>query len=230
MERYAVYFAPRPGSALARFGAEWLAWDVESARTVDRPAPPGFTEAEFATITEAPRRYGFHGTLKPPFRLAEGTTFEELRYAVADLARMLRPIDMGHFRLKRLNRFQALVPAEKSADLEDLAGRCVMELDRFRAPAPAAEIERRRKANLTPRQDELMLQWGYPYVLEQFHFHLTLTGSLEEADLARVEGHLSPVLKPILTEPVVLSDLCIFGDPGDGNACRVVARVPVGGA
>lgn len=230
MERYAVYFAPPAGSALAEFGASWLGWDAEAGRTVlPRCAPDGVSVEELDRFTEAPRRYGFHGTLKPPFRLAEGTSFDDLRVAAMQLARGLNAVDMGRFTLKRLGGFLALVPQEPPTELQVLAGRCVTELDRFRAPAPPDEIARRRKRQLSPRQDDYLLQWGYPYVLEEFRFHLTLTGSLEEADLARLEDHLSGMLDPILGESVTLSDLCIFGDPGAGQSCRIVHRIPVGG-
>lgn len=230
MERYAVYFAPPAGSALAEFGASWLGWDAEAGRTVSRNgAPVGVSTEELNRFTEAPRRYGFHGTLKPPFRLAEGTSFEGLRAAAVELAHGLNAVDMGRFTLKRLGGFLALVPKETPTELQALAGRCVTELDRFRAPAPPDEIARRRKRRLSARQDDYLLTWGYPYVLEEFRFHLTLTGSLEETDLARMEDYLSRTLIPILREPLVLSDLCIFGDPGAGQSCRVVQRIPVGG-
>lgn len=231
MERYAVYFAPPAGSALAEFGASWLGWDAEAGRTVPRKlSPGGFSIKELDRFTEAPRRYGFHGTLKPPFRLAERTSFEDFRATALELAGDLSAVDMGRFKLQRLGGFLALVPQEAPTELQALAGRCVTELDRFRATAPPDEIARRRKRRLSPRQDEYLLRWGYPYVLEEFRFHLTLTGSLEEADLVRMEDYLSRTLNPILREPLILSDLCIFGDPGAGQSCRVVERIPVGGA
>ena len=34
-------------------------------------------------------------------------------------------------------------------------------------PPSEAELARRRAAGLTPRQDELLMRWGYPYVLER---------------------------------------------------------------
>ncbi|RVU35163.1 DUF1045 domain-containing protein [Hwanghaeella grinnelliae] len=230
MERYAIYFAPQAGSALAEFGANWLGWDAEVGQSVTRNPVPGIAAEELDRFTQAPRRYGFHGTLKPPFRLAEGTSFEDLQAAAVQLAHRLSPVDMGRFRMKRLGGFLALVPQEKSVELQGLAARCVTELDHFRAPAPPDETARRRKRGLSPRQDDYLLKWGYPYVLEEFRFHLTLTGSLEESDLARVEDHLAGVLDPILRETVSLSDLCIFGDPGDGQSCRIVQRISVGGA
>ncbi|WP_425406512.1 DUF1045 domain-containing protein [Hwanghaeella sp.] len=228
MERYAVYFAPRRDSALHGFGTSWLGWDSDIAQPVPQPVAADIDPAELRRFTQAPRRYGFHGTLKPPFRLREGTNFDDLQAAAAALAKDLYPVEIGRLRLKRLSRFLALIPERHSTALQDLAGRCVMELDRFRAPAPPEETERRRKAGLSARQEDLLTQWGYPYVLDQFRFHLTLTGSLDEPDLARVEAYLSNVISPVLEEPVTLADLCIFGDPGEGESCRIVARIPVG--
>ncbi len=227
MERYAVYFAPRPGSALADFGMRWLGWDAERGQPAPRAFTNGFAEDEFDRATASPLRYGFHGTLKPPFRLTDGTTYEELRDAVCGLAAQSTVLELGFFKLKRLGRFLALVPEEKSLALQDLAGGCVKSLDAFRAPASATEKHRRRKAGLSPRQDAYLLQWGYPYVLKEFRFHLTLTGSLEDPDLARMENHVSGVLAPVLREPVTLSDLCIFGDPGIHRPCRIVDRIPL---
>jgi len=227
MERYAVYFAPRPGGALADFGMCWLGWDAERGVPAPRAYTGGFTDKEFDAFTASPLRYGFHGTLKPPFRLAEGATYDEFRDAVSVFATRMAAIELGQFKLKRLGGFLALVPAERSPALQGLAGRCVKALDRFRAPASAGEKARRRKAGLSPRQDAYLLQWGYPYVLKEFRFHLTLTGSLEERDLVRMEDHLSGLLAPVLREPVTLSDLCLFGDPGRGEPCRIVERIPL---
>ncbi len=229
MERYAVYFSPRPETGLASFGAGWLGWDAEHGVTVSRVVETVFDKDTVDRFTAAPRRYGFHGTLKPPFRLAEGKSFEDLHAAVSALAVDLSPIDMGLFQLKRIGRFLAIVPVEQREDLRELAARCVTELDEFRAPAPPTEIERRRKVGLSPHQDALLAKWGYPYVLDAFRFHLTLTSSLEARDLDRAEDSASTMLKPILGQSVFLSDLCLFGDPGGNQPFRLVERIPLGG-
>ena len=39
------------------------------------------------------------------------------------------------------------------------------------------------KSGLTDRQEALLTQWGYPYVMEEFRFHITLTGALDPAHL-----------------------------------------------
>ena len=49
----------------------------------------------------------------------------------------------------------------------------------FARPPGAAELERRRKAGLSAAQEKMLLRWGYPYVLDEFRFHLTLTGRLQ---------------------------------------------------
>ena len=71
--RYAIYFAPRPRRALARFGAAWLGWDAEAGADRDGPELAGLPRPR-AEIVATPRRYGFHATLKAPFRLARGAT------------------------------------------------------------------------------------------------------------------------------------------------------------
>ena len=68
--RYGIYVVPK--AALYRAGADWLGWDSETGRAAPQPALDGLPESP-AALTASPRRYGFHGTIKPPFRLAAGT-------------------------------------------------------------------------------------------------------------------------------------------------------------
>jgi len=83
--------------------------------------------------------------------------------------------------------------------------------------ASAAELARRRAAGLTQRQDTLLLRWGYPYVMEEFRFHLTLTGKLD-ADLAEtVQRYLVRTLAPVLPAPFRVEDLCLFGEDDQGR-------------
>ena len=61
-----------------------------------------------------------------------------------------------------------------------------------------------------------MQRWGYPYVMEEFRFHLTLTGRLDEATAERVETALRPVMAPLLPVPFTVSSFCLFGEAADG--------------
>jgi hypothetical protein len=163
-----------------------------------------------------PRKYGFHGTLKPPFRLKEGKTFDALETATSDLATSLAPACCDGLELTRLGRFLGLTPRGDLGPLQRVATACVRELDGFRAPASEAELARRRKAGLRSRQDELLVQWGYPYVMEEFRFHLTLSGRLSEDALPQWSETLRRHL-PDLPTPFEMDQIALCGERGDGR-------------
>ena len=189
--RFAIYDAPID-DALASFGATWLGWDVRTGQVTCQADVPGLND-----ITMTPRKYGFHGTLKPPFRLSDGRTLDELQASAAHLAGRLAPAESGGLQLTTLGGFLALTPTGDLSGLERVASACVRGLDTFRAPASDAEVARRRSAGLSARQEALMLEWGYPYVMEEFHFHLTLSGRLAQADrtawMNTARTHLPPL-------------------------------------
>ena len=228
-DRYAVYYAPPEASPLAEFANAWLGWEPAEGRTVAHPDAPPLTGEEVARVTETPRRYGFHGTLKAPFRLADGVGYDDLVSTVAGLASAMRPASLPGLALTRLGRFIALTPAGDQTALAHLAERFVVELDPLRAPLDDSELARRRQARLTPRQDELLRRWGYPYALDEFQFHLTLTGALSPEDAERAMAALRPLVAPFESEPFVVSEVCIFADPGGSEHFRLVERVPLAG-
>lgn len=208
MKRYAIYYAPAPG-AFAQAGAAWLGWDAAAGATVPQPDPA------LEAVTVAPRKYGFHGTLKPPFRLAAGQSFTALQAAVATLAQRLAPVTLPGLRLRELDGFLALTPAGDTGALQALAAEVVTVLEPFRAPLHPAEITKRRPERLTLRQLALLEAYGYPFVLEEFRFHLTLsdrlTGPQPWATLAQVH------FAPYLPRPFTLDTLCLFGEAEDGR-------------
>ncbi|MEM6304791.1 MAG: DUF1045 domain-containing protein [Pseudomonadota bacterium] len=208
--RFAIYYVPPDGS-LAEFGAKWLGWDVVTGREV-----PQFDLPDLHDITMTPRKYGFHGTLKPPFRLKEGQTLEALEAAVSDLAGTLSPADCDRLKLTQLGRFLALTPFGPLDGLQRIAEACVRDLDAFRAPAGEAELARRRKAGLSPRQETLLAQWGYPYVFEEFRFHLTLSGRLP-AERLRGWTDTLQVHLPELPTPFVIDQIALCGERQDGR-------------
>jgi putative phosphonate metabolism protein len=225
MVRYAVYWAPEPGTALARFGAAWLGWDAERGSPLPHPALPGLPRP-VEEITAQPRRYGFHATLKAPFRLAAGMEAGTLAAAVADLAREVAPFTLPPLRLAPLGRYLALVPSAPCPALDAAAAACVTRLDGFRAPMPAAE-RARRAPGLTPAEAAHLDAWGYPYVLDTFRFHLTLAGPLDPETQAGTAAALAPVLAPILEERHPFRSLCLFGEDAAGPF-RILHRMPLG--
>lgn len=211
MQRYAVYYAPRPGGFAER-AAEWLGRDTMTGAVLPQPMLTGAGDPQ--AITVDPRRYGFHGTIRAPFRLREGLAEAELRDCVAGLAEGLAPVTCEGLRVETLHGFVALTPLGCEAALLDLAAAVVEGTNDLRAPLTEAEIARRRPDRLTTRQRELLARWGYPHVMEEFRFHLTLTDRLDDPEPVRaaLEAHFAPV-QP---RPFVIEDLCLFGEDRSG--------------
>ncbi|MEO0730483.1 MAG: DUF1045 domain-containing protein, partial [Pseudomonadota bacterium] len=182
MYRYALYYMPSAGTPLSKFGAAVLGRNADTGVS-ERP-PPVLSSAfgDWPTMTEAPRRYGFHATLKAPFHLADGVSETQLLDDVAAFAERTAPVELPRLCVTRLGRFLALTPTQANTDLTAFAANVVRDFDALRAPMTTADRARRMQSNLSPRQIELLDAWGYPHVLDQFRFHMTLTGPLAEAD------------------------------------------------
>jgi putative phosphonate metabolism protein len=225
--RYAIYYVPPVDAGWAQLCTNWLGWDVNSGRTVaqadvaDLPLP-------ISEITQAPRRYGLHATLKPPFRLASDQTEAALKTACAALASDQETVQLQSLAVSRLGRFLALCPSGPTEALNTLAARCVSELDLFRAPATPDELDRRRGSGLSVRQDHNLTRWGYPHVMDLFQFHITLTGRLPKNTLASVETALTEILATHLPEPLHLNDLALVGEDGTGHF-HLIRRYPLTG-
>lgn len=227
--RYAIYYAPAQDSRWWEFGSRWLGRDAAS----DEPRPqfrvPGIRAEELRELTADARRYGFHATLKPPFVLSEPSRREELYACVEALAAAQRPFPLGRLGLRKLGGFLALMPEQESTQLQGLAIDCVEQLDAFRAQAGEDELRRRRQAGLSPRQDELLLRWGYPYVLEQWRFHMTLTGPVADVKRDALMHWLEVKLRELAQEPLQVDALCLFEQSSPGAAFRLSRRYAFGG-
>jgi putative phosphonate metabolism protein len=174
--RYAIYYAPAPGSGLDRFGGALLGYDAFTGQ--DLPFPEDILQAapDWRGLTGDPRKYGFHATLKAPLSLASGRTEAELVSACEAFAATPRAIPVITPVVGSISGFIAVIPVEPPAELIRLAADCVTEFDSFRAPLTEADRARRNPSQLTPRQREHLDRWGYPYVMDDFRFHMTLTG------------------------------------------------------
>lgn len=214
MKRLAVYYAPRPGAFASR-AAEWLGRDAAAGHALPQPRLPGIPDP--AAITRDPQRYGFHGTIRAPFRLAGGLTAEDAACTVAALAARLSPVTCDGLVLESLDGFLALTPKGCEAALLDLGAAVVEGTNSLRAPLTEAEIARRRPDRLSRRQRELLDLWGYPFVMEEFRFHLTLTDRLPADRAAPVAAALQAHFDAVLPRPFVIEDLCLFGEDAEGR-------------
>lgn len=215
MNRYAVYYAPRTG-VFADRAAGWLGWDAVAGAAQVQPDLPGLPRA-LADLTRDPRKYGFHGTIRAPFRPGPGLTGAGVAEAVAALAARLAPVVCDGLRLENLDGFLALTPVGCEAALLDLAAAVVEGTDPLRADLTPEEVARRRPESLSSRQRALLDRWGYPFVMEEFRFHLTLTDRLPATEADLVAGLLSAHFAPVLPVPFVIEDLCLFGEDVSGR-------------
>lgn len=228
--RYALYYAPRPEEPLATVAAQWLGWNPDGGCGRPLPASSGLDPQRLTEIIAEPRRYGFHGTLKPPMRLIDDVSEADFLAEVGRFAATQRAFTAAPLALKAISDFLALVPASRSSELQDLADRCVVEFDEYRQPAGEEELARRRVNGLSPRQDELLMRWGYPYVLEEWRFHLTLTGRLPDPpERAAVMNVLRQRFGGLVDRPLPVRDLCVFRQSSPERPFTVLARFRLGG-
>lgn len=176
--RYAIYFAAGANGAFSRFGAELLGYDARTGDEVPFPREALQIAPDWHDLTTDPRKYGFHATLKAPMVLVSGRTEAELMAGCATFAGQSRTIPVIRPVVDTISGFIAVIPAEPVDALQQLAGDCVREFDSFRTALTADDRARRKPEKLTERQRDYLDRWGYPYVMEEFRFHMTLTGRL----------------------------------------------------
>ena len=216
--RHAIYYAPEPESLLHELGSTWLGRDAFAGQALRQPDLPGISD-----LTEEARRYGFHATLKPPFALADGMDAAGLVQAMKGLCRTIEPFSI-ELKVNVIDGFLALVPKTRSARLDALAARCVRELDSFRRLASEAEVAKRRAAGLTPRQDAHLLRWGYPYVLEDFRFHMTLSRRLGEDEAEALMPAAHAHFADVLQRPVMVGALSLFRELSPGQPFEAIRQ------
>lgn len=221
-KRFAVYYAPPKGSDFATAGAAWLGWDADAGKSAPHPD----LGLDLDEMTATPRKYGLHATIKPPLRLTvPPAAFLE---AVEALAQSETPVNMGRLQLRPLDGFLAIVPEDQPQPLVDLAARVVRDLDAFRAPLTDAEFAKRRTADLSLRQVEMLRDWGYPYVMNEYWFHVTLSGRLSLKLMPEALRAAQAWFGPVLEHPHWLRELAVFGEDARGQF-HVLRRFPLGG-
>ncbi|MBL0372926.1 DUF1045 domain-containing protein [Rhizobium sp. KVB221] len=214
--RYAIYFTPPEGDRLAVAASAWLGRDPGSIFPVGETEADGFSAAEISALTAEPRRYGFHATLKAPFELADNADEDALLSAFDAFAEAMSAIEINSLSLGQLGSFFALVPGQWSNELEAFAAECVRHFEPFRAPISAADIQRRKPDTLSASQLHNLETWGYPYVFEDFRFHMTLTGQVPAEAQDAVRSALEARFASFIGKPLDISHLALFAEPERG--------------
>jgi len=229
--RFAVYFAPATDSAWWDAGSRWLGRCAATNEALPQPAIEGIAPKQQRQLTTDPRRYGWHATLKAPFSLDEGVGLDGLRSALQALASTLSPFDLPPLRVRRLSGFLALCPDGNPDAINAVARACVTGLQTLAAPLSSEELARRRsKGALSIQEDALLVRWGYPYVLDRYRFHLSLTGDLSNAapdTVQRLERAARDMFESL---PAGRFDsLALYAEPSPGADFVQLERMGFGG-
>lgn len=227
--RHAIYLAPEPGSALWSFGSRVLGYDAATGEDVDAFALPGIDAERWRAIAARPRGYGFHATLKAPFRLAEGLDAAGLQPELARFAAARTAFSLGPLAVTSLKSgeggFVALTPRNASPELAELEAEVVKGFDRFRAPLTADERAARRPDRLSERERMHLDRYGYPHVLEDFRFHMTLTGFVPNPD-DLADALAEEVANRLGSVHLTVAALFLFEQAQPGARFRIVGRAP----
>jgi putative phosphonate metabolism protein len=218
--RLALYWAPDAQDPLHARGSAWLGRDAATGAALPQPAGR-------AEVTADARLYGLHATLKPPFRLRHG--YAAAREAAAALAARIAPFDLPPLAVHDLDGFLALRETAPCAPLHALADACVTALDDHRVPPDAAELARRRPERLPPAQRAHLDRWGYPYVFEEWRFHVTLTRRLAPEEKAVLLPAVEAFLGDAPARPRRVAAISLFVQPAPGAPFTIAERLALRG-
>jgi putative phosphonate metabolism protein len=225
--RYALYYASARERDLDRFGAKHLGYDAWTGE--DLPFPDSVENAvpDWRAITQDPRKYGFHATLKAPMTLADGKSEADLLAACATFAEKPRSIPVIMPVVQSISGFIAVIAGEPSPELETLAADCVGFFDNFRAPLTPEDRTRRNPSKLTPRQCDYLERWGYPYVMEEFRFHMTLTGHLDAVRREPILAMLQDRFARLGIARLAIDRLALFRQADSAARFRIIGQWPL---
>lgn len=196
------------------------------------PEPCGQIDtAQIKALTATPRRYGLHATLKAPFVMADNMSEAGLHSALLQFTCERAPFVCPPLELRVINKFFCLCPARQDVMLSAFAGDCVMHFDTFRAPLSLEERNRRCKQQLSALEKKYLLTWGYPYVLDCFKFHITLTERIEDSAKREYVGSiLQDIFAPVIGTPLAMDNISLFVEPEPGHPFSYVKHYSLGQA
>lgn len=232
--RYALYYVPSPQTALALLGSALLGRSSENGLPIPQGLVPDVPAETLKTLTTEPRRYGLHATLKAPFFLKAGANEQDIIDAAYQFALTREPIVLPKLTAEILDSFIALTPPQETAlnnlslhALEQLAAATVAFFEPLRGELSKQEAARRGN-NLTPRQKNLLDQWGYPFVFDCYRFHITLTGPIANPlERERMRRSMEKYFGLVLNQPIRIDGVCLCRqDMGENPSTGTLRTAP----
>ncbi|PLP57631.1 hypothetical protein CYK37_18640 [Mesorhizobium loti] len=225
--RYAVYFTPSEDDPLTRAASNWLGRDAFSGELLAAPSFDGLPAEEISRLTGEPRRYGFHATIVAPFRPADGIGLVEIEESFDRFCAKTTRFFIEGLRIGQLGSFLALLPTETEYQLSAFAADAVLHFAPVRAALTEAEIERRDPSKLNTRQSAYLRRHGYPFVMDEFRFHMTLSERLPEETLTRVQPALERRFEAFTGRPFAIDGLALFVEREPGAPFTVHSYRPL---
>lgn len=222
--RVGIYYCPREDDPLFTAGATWLGRDPAGRGRLTQPDIAGIDD-----VTAEARGYGFHATLKPPMRLKDGCSWDALLAATREWAAQTAPFALPRLAVTDLHGFLALCETTFCPPLQVLADACVERFDSFRAVPSDAELARRRRAQLTDAQEAMLVRFGYPYVLNTWFFHMTLTRRLSVTEHAAWRPQVERFFEQAIAAQRMVTDICLFTQAGPGAPFVIEERIDLAG-
>ena len=220
--RYAIYFSAKTGTSLDLASISWLGRDARTGAETPCATISGINADRFYELTADARHYGFHGTLKAPFHLVDGATETDLLECAENFAQNCHHFQMPSLQVSTIAGFLALVPRENSESLQRHAFNCVRAFDHLRAPLTEQDYARRKWDTLTQSQKDNLVQWGYPYVDDEFRFHMTLTSRVQGKESELLQGAARRHFESSLSARLECSSLTIFAQKDRSSAFQVI--------
>jgi len=225
--RYALFYTPPADHDLTQIASRWLGRDAYSGALLPQPDHTPFSAERLAELTHAPRRYGFHATLKAPFELSEDSHENQLVSAMERFCQSQAAFNMPKLKVGRLGPFFALVPDSNARDLNRFAAECVRGFENLRAPMRDADYARRNPDKLEQQQRAYLQKWGYPYIFDAFRFHMTLTGPVPTEEADEMEQVLRSLFDPYLQAPLLCDHLTLFREVEKAGPFTVHTSIPL---
>jgi hypothetical protein len=227
--RYAICFAPEQGSALEAVAHAWFGRDSSGTVIARQSAVAGVSRERIEQLTRMSASFGMHGTLKPPFELMPHATEKGLLTVAEVIAKSWAPFEIPPLELGEVGFIISLMPESSSTALENLATMCVRAFDGFRLPLSEAEEHAYKRRRLTVHQRQMLEHWGYPYVMEEFDFHLSMTDYVhDDTERAAIMKAVEAATAPVLHKPLIMRELTVFRQKAADAPMSIIARFPFG--
>ena len=223
-KRVAIYFLPKKNSSLENFGKNLLGRDINKKKKISLTRRQkyfinrGFTYFdELKDYFEQPAKYGFHATLKAPFRLKRNVKTKNFYDVISHIAAQHSRFKIKGLKIVYSKKFTFITSRKPNKLLRNLENDLVKHLDTFRAELNKTEIKKRIPDSLTFKQNKYLKEWGYPFVFDQFKFHMTLMNQNNNKLSNKQKLELEKLIYKISNNVIEFNEISLLGENKNGH-------------